>query len=360
MSAAGTGKGSVPVDPGARAFRLAAGSLIGIAFVAALVCGALLLPDRNYAIVLLVGVLVGSTELMSRYRDAPFLPLLSAPGIFYVVLNGGAAVLAYFLLGVLLPDQFLGTDAKTQVSRVLLASLGAMSVFRSGIFTLRLGDSDVAIGPNLILQVLLSALDRAYDRLRAAPRSTETARIMAGVSFKLAAPALPSFCFNLMQNVSEDERNDIADEIESLNATEMSDEARTLVLGLRLFNVVGPRTLEQAVEALGGTIRGFNKLDISTLANLAKQQDVAGTVAALPQVVRALCHEQARHVDDDKIAEIHRIAISDDAKALLLVHALVRHYGQDVVNNALESLMLTSPPPAPPATPTPPVTPSGS
>src|SRR6185503_11135223 len=92
--------------------------------------------DPNYFVVLAIGAVVGSTELMSRYRDAPFLPLLSLPGIVYIVLNGGAAILAYYLLGVVAPEQFGGDAQKTQVYRVLLSSLGAMTIFRSGLFTL--------------------------------------------------------------------------------------------------------------------------------------------------------------------------------------------------------------------------------
>lgn len=318
----------------------------------------------NYVIVLGIGAIVGATELMSRYRDAPFLPLLSLPGVVYTVLNGGAAILAYYLLGVVGSEQFGGTDPKTQVYRILLASLGAMTIFRSGLFTLRLGDADVSIGPNLILQVLLTALDRSYDRLRAAPRSIETGRIMAGVSFELAAPALPSFCFNLMQNVTEEERSDVVDEIESLRSVQMSDEARTLILGLRLFNVVGANTLEQAVNALGGTIRGSKKLELPILTNLAKlssQPNFAKSLDALPNVVRALCHNHSRHISADEISAIASINLVDDSRAILIVHALVRHYGQDVVSNAIESLILSAantsvlpdpaaPPPGPPPT----------
>lgn len=312
--------------------------------------------DGNYLIVLGIGAIVGATELMSRYRDAPFLPLLSLPGIVYIVLNGGAAILAYYLLGVV-SNQFTDGTEKSVVYRILLSSLGAMAIFRSGLFTLRLGDSDISIGPNLILQVLLTALDRAYDRLRAAPRSNETGRIMAGVSFELAAPALPSFCFNLMQNVTEEERSDVADEIESLKSTQMSDEARTLILGLRLFNVVGAKTLEQAVIALGGTIRGFKKLDLPILSNLAKlsgQPNFGTSLDALPHVVRALCHNHGRHISDDELVAITKIGVSNDSRAILLVHALVRHYGQDVVSNAIESLILSGAnPSSPPAAPHP-------
>lgn len=328
---------------------------------AALAYGLFLLwmRDPNYLLVVAVGGLVGSTELMSRYRDAPFAPLISAPGLFYVGLNAIASALAYFLLGAL-TDQFSDTSTKTQIYRVLLASVGAMAFFRSGLFTIRLGDDDVPVGPNLILQVLLAALDRTYDRIRAAPRSREAARIMAGVSFELAAPALPSFCFNLMQNVSDEEQDAVADELAALDTTTMNDESRTLILGLTLVNVVGTKTLQEAVDALGGSIRGFKKLSIETLANMARQRDSAATIANLANVVRALCPSEYRHIDAKKIEEIDKLGIDPDSKVVLLVHALIRHYGEDVVNNALASMMVadTVPPaPGPPPPPPPPAAP---
>jgi hypothetical protein len=159
-----------------------------------------------------------------------------------------------------------------------------------------------------------------------------------------------------MQNVTEEERSDVADEIESLRSTQMSDEARTLILGLRLFNVVGAKTLEQAVNALGGTIRGFKKLDLPFLSNLAKlssQPNFGASLDALPRVVRALCHNHGRHISTDELDAINTIGISDDSRAILVVHALVRHYGQDVVSNAIESLILAAAAQAPPQPPPP-------
>ncbi len=130
----------------------------------------------NHWFAALIGVAVGATEMMARYRDRPFAPMLSLPGIVYIVVNAGAAALAFYLV----PKMGLKLDP---VMHVLLAGLGAMAFFRSGLFTVRLGDADVAVGPNLILQIMLQALDRSHDRQRAVPRADHTNRIMAGVSF---------------------------------------------------------------------------------------------------------------------------------------------------------------------------------
>jgi hypothetical protein len=70
-----------------------------------------------------------------------------------------------------------------------------MAFFRSSLFTMKVGEADVAVGPGIFFQVLLHATDRACDRGRAEPRSVLAKSIMSGVLFKQARDALPSFCF---------------------------------------------------------------------------------------------------------------------------------------------------------------------
>lgn len=291
----------------------------------------------NYFFVLLIGATVGATELMSRYRDAPFQPLLSIPGALYMVVNAGAAILAYYLLGVLAGP--LSDDGdKDAVYRVLLAGLSAMAFFRSGIFTIRMGDSDVAVGPNLVLQILLQSLDRTYDRIRATPRSECASSIMAGVEFDLAKEALPSFCLSLMQNVSQSERLAVAAEVKALaEAQTMSNEAKSLNLGLTLLNVVGERTLEAAVAALGGTIRGTKPLSVEILAALARLEPER-VVTLLPAVVRVLSGTASRQIEDAQLKEIEALVLPVENKAAIITHVLVRHYGEKIVGAALLSM----------------------
>ena len=75
------------------------------------------MPDLvDYLVAALLGALVGGTELVSRYRDAPQSALLSRPAWLYVFLNASASALALWL---------------------------AMALFRTSLFTVRAGDRDV-------------------------------------------------------------------------------------------------------------------------------------------------------------------------------------------------------------------------
>lgn len=280
-----------------------------------------------------IGIAVGATEMMARYRDAPFAPLLSIPGIFYFGINGAASALAYYLF------KELDVHFKSEALTVLTAGLSAMAFFRSGLFTVRIGSDDVAVGPNLVLQILLQALDRSYDRTRATPRSLMVARIMAGVSFAQAQLALPGICFNLMQNVADEEKEAIRREVDELaKATDMSDEAKTLILGLSLFNVVGDQTLEAAVNALGNTVKGFKRIDTAMVLELAKvaPKDV---LTSLPVICNDLADVKVRVPDPSKLMEnIQPLNINDECKAILTLYRLVRQYGEATVSIALSTM----------------------
>lgn len=93
---------------------------------------------------------------------------------------------------------------------------------------MRLRDTDLPLGPAAILQVILNASDRADDRQRAAQRSEAVAAIMQGVDFNRAREnrarenrareALPAYCLKLMQNVSQEEADELREEVKAPGA----------------------------------------------------------------------------------------------------------------------------------------------
>jgi hypothetical protein len=291
--------------------------------------------SANYGFTILIGLMVGATELISRYRDEPFAPLVSEAGVVYIVINGGAAALAYFLVGKLMPQLGHPQD-------VLVAGVGAMAFFRSGIFTVRMGSSDVAVGPNLILQVILQALDRVYDRQRASPRAKIVTTSVRSLSFSQIKDALPTLCFNLMQNVS-------AAEVSAVNAiasglaasTTMSDEAKNLSLGLALMNVVGRDTLDAAIVALGSSIKGYRQISDKMVSDLAIV-DPATVSKDLPKICAELCPPAEGHEAYHSI-DLEGVGIGEEGRAFLTVCAVVQHYGEQTVAVALRALSFSQP-----------------
>ena len=210
----------------------------------------------SYAIVVFVAALVGIVELIARYRDAPTDVLRRLPAIIYVTINAAAGAIALLVI-----DEFGWTfgvtqDGATRITQVAAAGLSAMAILRAAVFTVRVGDVDVGVGPNLLLTVVLDAADRAVDRDRANRRNALVVEIMDGVDFDKAKKALPSYCLTLMQNVPKEEQRAVADEVKSLgNSPDLNTTVRTLNLGLAVLNVVGEDVLRASVAALGDEIR---------------------------------------------------------------------------------------------------------
>ena len=152
-----------------------------------------------------LGALVGAGELTSRYTDAPKAAIVTLPGMFYVAVNGLAAIGALAIGAVLAPpdpssDPF-GYSNEELLSLVLISGFGSLAFFRAKLVTVRVGDTDVGVGPSFVLEVIMNAADRAVDRARASPRAAFVVDIMTDISFDEAKNALPSFCFALLQNV---------------------------------------------------------------------------------------------------------------------------------------------------------------
>lgn len=212
-----------------------------------------------YLAVGLLGLLVGSSELVSRYRDEPLRAVATLAASMYVLINVIAAVAALYVI-----DAFgwrFGLDAGAspavlRVTQVLSGGLGAMALFRSALFNVRMGESDVGIGPSGVLQVLLEAADRAVDRNRAGSRATRVAEILAGVSFEKAHDVLPAFCFALMQSLPAPTQEAAGNEIKALASSGISNNGKALIMGLTLMNVVGEEVLRAAVRSLAGEIKG--------------------------------------------------------------------------------------------------------
>lgn len=158
----------------------------------------------SYLAVMLLALLVGASELISRYRDEPLATITSVPAFLYLAINVAVAAGGLYAI-----DMFGWTFAAnektppevTRFTQILVAAFGGMGLFRSSLFNVRVGETMLGIGPSAILQTLLDATDRAVDRNRAQPRARRVAEIMKDVDFDKAKELLPTFCLASMQNL---------------------------------------------------------------------------------------------------------------------------------------------------------------
>jgi hypothetical protein len=292
-------------------------------------------PSR-YALTALFGLLVGATELISRYRDDPMAPLTTIPGVIYIGTNAIASIGALWILQTQNVAPTFG-GLPPELGQVLMAGFGTMLFFRSSLFNVRVGETEVAIGPAAVLQIILNSADRACDRLRAGPRSDRVSRIMRGVSFEQAKVQLRLHINALMQNIGEAEQKQLERAIEDIGKVTMSDEAKAYSLGLLMMNIVGEDVLERAVGVLGPLVR-VPPPDIPPILPKANELSATETLSLVdlcialdPQARKDQSADSIREDITKAIAKVKEVPIQNIIAFMLLRE----RFGAATVNNAI-------------------------
>lgn len=199
----------------------------------------------------LIGLLVGASELLTRYRDSSSAALLNVAAVLYLAINAAASIAAYGVAAV--ANWKFGTNAtgnELRALQVAVGGFGAIALFRSSLFLVHPSGEEVNVGPANILQSLLDATNREIDRSRGSERFPEVAKLMQGVRFDEAYKVLPTLVLASMQNLSDDEQAAFANQLKVLADSRLDDWAKSLTLGLTLETLVGRRVLIAAVETL--------------------------------------------------------------------------------------------------------------
>lgn len=303
-------------------------------------------PIIGYLAVAVLGGLVGCGELVSRYPDSPRAAVRTAPGIFYISVNALAALAALVLAAVLDEDKLVADGVTLPsfsttdlLNLILISGFGSLAFFRAKIITLRVGDSDVGVGPSFVLEIILKAADRAVDRERAEPRAQIVSEIMSPVSFEEAKVVLPTYCFAVMQNVTVEEQQRVALETEALSGADMPDRVKALNLGLLLLNIVGEHVLRIAVKNLQqefAAATGVLKSVEQTMATIDFER------AALN--LTPLCAELAEMEDEDReqlefeIQRLRGVNLTDQTRRYLYGLLLIRRFGPEIVSQAINAI----------------------
>lgn len=271
------------------------------------------LPDMTpleypYAYAIAFGLILGAAELMARYRDEPFGIFKSKAALLYIALNGLLSAISLYLIGVLglsfspesadsaqqmvdgfrtaaseiaskasddteikamlakaLEDvrQFLTpqTTASAQIYNILMAGFGGAAFFRSSVMRTKIGEKEVSVGPGLVIDTLLGALDREVDRVRAVYRSQAVEKLMPWITLRDAAEVIVPYCIELMQNLKSEERVKIRDKLEEalkdIVTQDKDDPIKPVTLCLNVVEFVGFDVLGSAIKSL----RSLSALD---------------------------------------------------------------------------------------------------
>jgi hypothetical protein len=314
-----------------------------------------------FFLVAVLGGLIGLVELISRYRDDPLRAVKQFPAIVYIIVNMGASGLALYLILVIKPSWLipLGDPTPLQwIVVVLVAGTAAMAFFRSSVFRAKIDDASVPIGPALLLDTLLTALDRGVDRAIATPRSEAINRIMNEVDFDKAQEALASYCIALMQNLSADDSRRLANRLNEIKASTMPKEIKVLTLGLALLDTFGEDVLDKARLALKDQIKRVGPLKdqpVGHLTQLVANLDYSRTLQNLPIycLTLATVSKEVQEQTVGNIKSIDQSPLSEKTKLLTLCLVLGKAVGMETLELGVDQLRseISHPPPAEPLTP---------
>ncbi len=209
----------------------------------------------EWLVVALFGAAIGVAELISRYKDEPDNALRSWPAYLYLLLNALASMAALGIIRVFNWSFGITNPNAVGVAQVIVAGFGAMAILRTSLFTVKVGEETISIGPSRFLEVMLTAVDRGVDRKRGEARAKVISKIMGNVSFEKAYTALPSYCFTLMQNLPSENPKQFGEQITLIRNSHMSPRVKSQVLGLLLMNLVGENVLSAAIQSIGDEIK---------------------------------------------------------------------------------------------------------
>lgn len=198
-----------------------------------------------------LGFAAGASEVMSRYRDEPMRALWNRFGLFYAAANGVVSILAFLLL-LRYPDKVVPAIANDSLLTAVAAGFGAMVLLRSHLFVIRTDDGkEYPVGPSLAVDTFLRTIDRQIDRLRATQRQNKVHSHMKDVQDFEGAAGYLKVSLLSFQNLSEDEKRDIAGIIDEYRALkDVPASLKTMAVGFAFLTIAGEENFDQVIGSM--------------------------------------------------------------------------------------------------------------
>jgi hypothetical protein len=215
------------------------------------------------ALAAILGASVGTSEVVSRYRDEPTQALKSLPALTYLGLNALVSVSVYGLL-TRYASTLIPTLADDPLMRSIAAGFGAMAILRSKFFTLRTEKGeDIGVGPDAAIAAFLSAADRGVDRKRAKRRLALVFNSTSKVTDYGYAKDFIKVSLLSFQNLDEVEKQSINKKIDEIYADESgmypSNELKLQAMCYAVLVIVGEYNFNRLIGNLVDFIRHSEK-----------------------------------------------------------------------------------------------------
>ncbi len=196
---------------------------------------------RASLLAFLCGMLVGATEIISRYRDEPLHACRSPYGLIYVFLNGALSLIALMIL-YRYPAKFAAV-AGDGLLAAIAAGFGAAAVMRAKVAVIKGADEkDISIGPDFVIRILLRTVDKNVDRFRAERRQAIIVRALEQMrllgSFRMASEYLMASLM-AFQNLDDDLKQQMRAAFDDYEKKVLPEDLKYLAMGFVFLTVVG-------------------------------------------------------------------------------------------------------------------------
>ncbi len=195
-----------------------------------------------------LGALTAFAEIIQKFGDEPLEALSTFQALLYHVLNGLISVAALEVL-LLYPEFYTEETAGSleKIQIVLAAGLGSMLVMRSKLFNVKVGQNEIAFGPEQIINVFLRFMEHSIDRIRASARIDFVIRVMSNLDFEM----IEAYTLTMLDSTQAlaDKKELIKDIKDIKNDVEVTEtQLKSYRLGFLLLNALGENFLERLYE----------------------------------------------------------------------------------------------------------------
>ncbi|HEY3027374.1 MAG TPA: hypothetical protein VGJ55_14585 [Pyrinomonadaceae bacterium] len=197
------------------------------------------------------GALVGASEIASRYRDEPFLAIVSLPGRVYLTFNGLVSAAAYYLL-IHYKDKIFPGLGDDLLLASMVAGFGSMVIMRSKLFNFKTENGEsYSVGPDAVVSTLLSTVDRNIDRYRSFDRQALVYKETTRIGKPSEAPVFLRTFLASYQNLSEKEKTELNKTIDDiLKRTDLDDNLKLMAISFGFLNISGDANFKALMELL--------------------------------------------------------------------------------------------------------------
>jgi len=199
-----------------------------------------------YALSIMIGAVVGFSELLSRYRWPVRNILSAAAGWIYLAINGAAALLAYRLA---IDWGFdAGTAGKPEGWRVLAISVLAMVLLRSSLLSVRIGDREVGIGLVTLIEVFLRRAEKVLDQGVSAARWKSVGARTSELAYDATRDYFATVAQTLLQSMTDTEKDSLHRELTKIQESEVDADTKMRLLAICIADRLGDKLFAEIAD----------------------------------------------------------------------------------------------------------------